>query len=123
MVIFLLISICILGVVFGLYLILSNKLRRHYLESVKGEKITVYAENWNLKFKIQGSSKSYYVYGIYISPFSFEWSRIVKETVSSQEDLDDFKERLKTVKDVLDYEDTSLKLLEKERQEKTGNFN
>lgn len=122
MIIILLISLCILGIALGLYINLREKRRREYLESVKGEKITVFAENWNLKFKIRGSSKSYFVYGVYLSPASSEWPKIVKETVKSQEDLDDFKEQLKTVQDVLNYEDDCLKLLRKEEEERCGNF-
>ena len=122
MIIFLLILACVLGILICLYLSLSNKRRRRYLESVRGEKITVYAENWNLKFKLRNSEKSFYVYGVYLSPSNQVWPKIVKETVKSQEDLDDFKEQLKTVQDVLNYEDDCLKLKRKEEQERCGNF-
>lgn len=125
MIIFSWILFCVLGILVCLYLLYINPLekrRRRYLESVRGEKITVYAEHWNLKFRLRNSEKSFYVYGLYISPFSHDWPEIVKETVKSQEDLDDFKEQLKTVQDVLNYEDNCLKEKRKREQEKCGNF-
>jgi hypothetical protein len=122
MIIFLLILACILGTFACLYPSLSKKRRRRYLKSIRGEKITVYAENWKLKFRLKNSKKSFYVHGVYLSLSDYKWPKIVIETVKSQEDLDDFKEQLKTVQDVLDYEDDCLRLKRKEEQKKCGNF-
>lgn len=118
----LLVSIPIIGLVICFYLGVEETKRRKYLESVKKEEIIVYAKNWKLKFRLKNSEKSFYVYGVYLSPSSEEFPKIVKETVKSQEDLDYFKEQLKTVQDVLNYEEDCRKMMEKEEQEKFGNF-
>ena len=118
----LLVSIPIIGLVICFYLGVEKTKRRKYLESVKKEEIIVYAKNWKLKFRLKNSEKSFYVYGVYLSPSSEEFPKIVKETVKSQEDLDYFKEQLKTVQDVLNYEEDCRKMMEKEEQEKFGNF-
>jgi hypothetical protein len=118
----LLVSIPIIGLVICFYLGIEKTKRRKYLESVKKEEIIVYAKNWKLKFRLKNSEKSFYVYGVYLSPSSEEFPKIVKETVKSQEDLDYFKEQLKTVQDVLNYEEDCRKMMEKEEQEKFGNF-
>jgi hypothetical protein len=118
----LLVSIPIIGLVICFYLGVEKTKRRKYLESVKKEEIIVYAKNWKLKFRLKNSEKSFYVYGVYLSPSSEVFPKIVKETVKSQEDLDYFKEQLKTVQDVLNYEEDCRKMMEKEEQEKFGNF-
>lgn len=118
----LLASTSIIGLVICFYLGVEETKRRKYLESVKKEEIIVYAKNWKLKFRLKNSEKSFYVYGVYLSPSSEEFPKIVKETVKSQEDLDYFKEQLKTVQDVLNYEEDCRKMMEKEEQEKCGNF-
>ena len=116
-----LVFLCLMIFCGCLFIEFKEKKRKEFLESHCNDRITLFSRKKKLKFVIENfPKKEFYIFGVCIDIENY--AIFNKKIIESQGALNYYKAKLKTVKDVLDFEEQEENRIKEINDRREGNF-